>query len=229
MAEKLNEQIRTEAGPVPVRRETPLARIQAVPWLIVIVLLAATAWLSWRAFFYNESDAIGSALLTFEKQNSLNVFASRFEVVAESTNSTSVGPITIARAKQADIIPATVTYQVELGSVGRDRLSWNADTETLSVVLPKLKVSRPNLDEARKKSYSEGVWISREASRKLNAQNSAQAEQKALAFAQNPEVLALAREAAKSAIRMNLTAPLKAAGYGSAKVTVRFDGEAAAQ
>ena len=59
-----------------LREERPLARVQAVPWLIVIVLLAAIAWLGWRAFFYQEEgDPVGSAMLAFEKQNSLTVFS----------------------------------------------------------------------------------------------------------------------------------------------------------
>ena len=36
------------------RKEQSLARVQAVPWLIVIFLIAACAWLGWRAFFYQE-------------------------------------------------------------------------------------------------------------------------------------------------------------------------------
>ena len=86
-----------------VHRERPLARVQAVPWLIVIVLLAAVAWLGWKAFL----------------------------------------------------------------------------------------------------------------------------ERKAAVFAKNPEVLALARQAAKDAIRQNLAIPLEVAGYGDVTVRVRFDGEAA--
>ena len=55
-----------------LREQRPLARVQAVPWLIVILLLAAVAWLGWRAFFYQEEgDPVGSAMLAFEKQNSL--------------------------------------------------------------------------------------------------------------------------------------------------------------
>lgn len=224
MAEELNQRSEAAVG-APVTREYNLARVQAVPWMIVIGLLALTAWLGWRAFFYKENDAVGSALLTFERQNTLNVFASRFEVVAESENATKVGPVTVARAKQADIIPATVTYQLDLGSVGRDSMTWNATTHTLAIVLPALKISRPNLDEARKKTFSEGVWISREASRHLNANNSLQAERKASAFARNPEVLALARQAAREAVRQNLAIPLQVAGYADAKVVVRFNGE----
>ena len=33
--------------PAPVN----LARVQGVPWLIIVALLAAVAWLGWKAFF----------------------------------------------------------------------------------------------------------------------------------------------------------------------------------
>ena len=38
--------------------------------------------------------------------------------------------------------------------------------------------------------------------------------------------MALARQAAREAIRQNLAIPLQIAGYEGARVTVRFDGEA---
>lgn len=211
---------------VEPRRDQPLARVQALPWLIVIVLLAAVAWLGWRAFFHDEEgDPVGSAMLAFEKQNSLTVFSSRFEVVAESVNTTSVGPLDLAETRQASIIPANVEYRVDLSGMGRERMRWDADSETLSVVLPPLRISRPNLDEAQAKTFTEGVWVTRNASRELNRNNSLQAERKAAAFAKNPEVLALARQAAKEAVRQNLAVPMQVAGYGDVTVDVRFDGE----
>lgn len=211
-----------------VRREQPLARIQAVPWLIVIVLLAAVAWLGWRAFFYQEEgDPVGSAMLAFEKQNSLTVFSSRFEVVAESVDRRGVLNLDLLESRQAAIIPATVEYRLDLSSMDRDRFAWDAETETLSVVLPSLRISRPNLDEAAQKTFTEGTYVSRDASADLARNNSQQAERKAAAFAKNPEVLALARQAAKDAVRQNLAIPLQVAGYGDVTVEVRFDGEPA--
>ena len=209
-------------------REKPLAQVQAVPWLIVILLIALTAWLGWRAFFHQEEgDPVASAMLAFEKQNSLTVFTSRFEVVAEATNTTSLGPIDIAESRQAAIIPATVEYRLDLSQMDRDRFEWNAQDDTLGVILPALKISRPNLDEAQRKSFTEGVWVSRGASENLSRENSRQAEEKAAAFAKNPEVLTLARQAAKDAVRQNLTIPLQVAGYDDIEVAVRFDGEKA--
>src|SRR5690606_25828101 len=48
---------------------------------------------------------------------------------------------------------------------------------------------------------------------------------KASAFAKNPEVLALARTAAKEAVRQNLAIPLQIAGYDRATAQVTLDGE----
>ena len=225
MADDLKRSERTVAP--EVQQDLPLARVQAVPWLIVIVLLAAVAWLGWRAFFYQEEgDPVGSAMLAFEKQNSLTVFSSRFEVVAESVDRRGVLNIDLLESRQAAIIPATVEYRLDLSTMDRDRFAWDADSETLSVVLPALRISRPNLDEAAQTTFTEGTYVTRDASTDLARNNSQQAERKAAAFAKNPEVLALARQAAKDAVRQNLAIPLQIAGYGDVTVAVRFDGEA---
>ena len=209
-----------------VRREQSLARTQAVPWLIVIVLLAAAAWLGWRAFFYHEEgDPVGSAMLAFEKQNSLTVFSSRFEVVAESEDGRGIMGGDLLKSRQAAIIPATVEYRLDLSTMDRDRFEWNDSNDTMTVVLPQLRISRPNLDEAEQKTFTEGTYVSRDASADLARNNSRQAERKAAEFAKNPEVLALARQAAKDAVRQNLAIPLEVAGYGNVTVNVRFDGE----
>ena len=224
--------VKTDAQSVQpaVKRETPLARVQAMPWLIVIVLLAAVAWLGWRAFIYKEEgDPVASAMLAFEKQNSLTVFSSRFEVVAESVDTRGILNIDLLESRQAAIIPATVEYRLDLSQMDRDRFEWDEESETLEVVLPVLKISRPNLDEAEAKTFTEGTYVSRDASADLARNNSRQAERKAAEFAKNPEVLRMARSAAKEAVRQNLAIPLQVAGYGDVTVNVRFDGEAAGQ
>lgn len=219
---------RTDPTVTPeLRREQPLARVQALPWLLVILLLAAVAWLGWRAFFYQEEgDPVGSAMLAFEKQNSLTVFSSRFEVVAESEDRRGIMGVDLLKSRQAAIIPATVEYRLDLSSMDRDRFAWDEESATLSVVLPTLRISRPNLDEAAQKTFTEGTYVSRDASADLARNNSQQAERKAAQFAKNPEVLALARQAAKDAVRQNLAIPMQVAGYGDVTVEVRFDGQA---
>ena len=209
-----------------VRRDQPLARVQALPWMIVILLIAAVAWLGWRAFFYQEEgDPIGSAMLAFEKQNSLTVFSSRFEVVAESVDTRGVLNIDLLESRQAAIIPASVEYRLDLSQMDRADFAWDPDGETLGVTLPQLQISRPNLDEAAQRVFTEGTYVSRDASADLARNNSQQAERKAAAFAKNPEILALARQAAKEAVRQNLAIPLQVAGYGDVEVDVRFADE----
>lgn len=224
MEHNLKTQEKSPAPPVTADRS--LAQIQAVPWMIVILLLAAVAWLGWRAFIYEEEgDPVGSAMLAFEKQNSLTVFSSRFEVVAESEDRRGVLGVDLIKSRQAAIIPATVEYRLDLASMDRDRFEWDEGKARLDVVLPPLRISRPNLDEAQQKVFTEGSWVTRDASADLARNNSLQAERRAAAFAKNPQVLSLARQAAKEAVRQNLAIPLEVAGYGEVTVEVRFDGE----
>ena len=226
------DELKTADNPADTRVPQPeqqksLARVQAVPWLIVIALLAAVAWLGWRAFFYEEDGSpVASAMLAFEKQNSLTVFSSRFEVVAESVDTRGIAGLDLLRSRQAAIIPATVEYRIDLAQMDTDRLAWDDDNDTLSVTLPPLKISRPNLDEANARVFTEGTYVTRDASRDLSQNNSKQAEEKAAGFAKNPQILGLARQAAKEAVRQNLAIPLQVAGYADAQVEVYFAGEA---
>jgi len=207
-----------------VTREQNLAKVQAVPWLIVIALLAAVAFLTWRAFFYQEEgDPVGSAMLAFERQNSLTVFSSRFEVVAESEDTRGVMGVPVLRSRQATIVPATVEYRLDLSGMERGDFVWDEAGDRLTVTLPQLQTSRPNIDEGAARVFTEGAYITRDAAQDLARNNSQQAERKASAFAKNPEILA--RQAAREAVRQNLTIPLQVAGYGDVSVDVRFEGE----
>ena len=216
----------------PAPRAQHAARVRMLPWLLVILLLALAGWLAWLAFGPEEDgDIIGSAMLAFEKQNSLTVFSSRFEVVAESVNTPSLGPLDIdaLESRQAMIVPATVEYRLDLGGMDRGDFAWDTGGETLDVVLPPLTVSTPNIDEAEARYFTDGLYVSRDASVSLGRSNSAIAERRAREFAANPEVMNLARAAAKEAIRQNLAIPLQVAGYGDVTVNVRFEEEEAAR
>ncbi len=207
------------------RAEKPLARIQAVPWLIVILLLAATAWLGWRAFGPGElGDPLATSLVAFEEQNELTVFSAQLAPVVSSTDSRFFGAI---ESRQIAVIPARVDYKVDLSAVDASRLTWNEAEETLRVQLPALEVGRPNLDEAQAQYLREGIWISRDAQDKLTRENTRTAERLATQQAANPVLMNLARSAARTAIGQNLAIPLEVAGYGDVTVDVRFDGEPA--
>ncbi|MCA1662176.1 MAG: DUF4230 domain-containing protein [Novosphingobium sp.] len=213
----------TAAGVVPeVRRERPVARVSALPWLLFLVALAAVAWF---AFLKPErlGDPLATSLVAFEKQNRLTVFSAQLAPVVASDDTRYFG---LVKSKQVAVIPARVDYTLDLSAMNRDRLAWNETSKTLDVQLPQLTLSRPNLDEARAQYLREGVFITREAQDKLNRNTTRLAEQQAMKNAANPVLMSLARGAAKDAIRQNLAIPLQVAGYGEVTVRVRFDGEA---
>ena len=217
------------ARDMTIERERPVDTVSSfgkTGWVIAALLAAAVVFLTWRAFFYaEEGDPVGSAMLAFEKQNALTVFSSRFEVVAESEDTRGVLGVPVLRSRQATIIPASVEYRLDLSGMDRGDFAWNPETEILTVTLPQLRTSRPNLDEARARTFTEGAWVTRDASADLARNNSEQAERRASAFAKNPEILSLARQAARDAVRQNLAIPLQIAGYDRATVDVRFDDE----
>lgn len=213
------------AGPPPAR-VTYMER--GAPWIVVLLLVVALAWLAWEKWGPQErGDIVATSMLAFEKQNALTVFSSRFDVVAESVSTPSVGPFDVdaLESRQAMIVPATVEYRLDLSEMDRGDFSWDEAGQTLSVVLPDLEVSTPNLDEAQARYFTDGLYVSRDASVSLSRNNSRQAQERADDFARNPEVMGLARGAARDAVRQNLAIPLQVAGFGEVQVRVRFADE----
>ncbi|WP_232842935.1 DUF4230 domain-containing protein [Allopontixanthobacter confluentis] len=212
---------------VTSQQDRSLAWVQALPWLLFIIVLALAAWLGWRAFGANDlGDPLATSLVAFEKQNSLTVFSAQLAPVVASNDSRFFGTI---QSRQVAVIPARVDYTLDLSQVGAERLAWDAEKHTLDVQLPAIKVGKPNLDEARAQYLREGIWITREAQDNLTRKNTQLAEQQAVKQAANPVLMNLARGAAKDAIRQNLAIPLSVAGYGDVTVNVRFDGEKASK
>ena len=208
----------------PLHAERPLARVQALPWLLFIVMLALSAWLAWRAFGpADNGDPLATSLVAFEKQNRLTVFSAQLSPVVASEDSRLMG---LVQSRQVAVIPARVDYTLDLSRMDRSRLRWDESTGTLDVQLPALTVGRPNLDEGRAQYLREGIWISRAAQDSLTRQNTRLAEPQAQEQAANPVLLGRARGAARDAIRQNLAIPLEVAGFGEVTVNVRFDGEA---
>jgi hypothetical protein len=209
----------------PPHRQGSLARVQAMPWLLFIVVLALAVWFAWKAFGPEDlGDPLATSLTALEKQNKLTVFSAQLSPVVASEDSRLFGAI---RSRQVAVIPARVDYTIDLSKMDRGRLAWNAATQTMDVQLPALIVGKPNLDEARAQYLREGIWITNTAQDRLTRNNTRLAEQQAVQQAANPVLVGLARTAAREAIAQNLAIPLQVAGYGEVKVNVRFDGEAA--
>ncbi|WP_271076967.1 DUF4230 domain-containing protein [Aurantiacibacter sp. MUD61] len=198
------------------------------PWIVVALMAVALAWLAWEKWGpQDEGDIVATSMLAFERQNSLTVFSSRFDVVAESTSTPSIGPLDIdlLESRQAMIVPATVEYRLDLSGMDTSDFGWDENTQVLEVELPEITVSTPNLNEGQARFFTDGAWVSRDASASLSRSNSQIAERRAREFASNAEIMGLARSAAREAVRQNLAIPLEVAGFGDVDVRVRFADE----
>lgn len=214
-----------DAGGTPPAqaRQPNLARVQAVPWLLFILLLALCAWLVWKAFLEDDlGDPIATSVTAFEKQNRLTVFSAQLSPVVSSEDSRLFGALT---SRQVAVIPARVDYTLDLSEVDESRFTWDQSSDTLNVQLPRVTIGRVNLDEGRAQYLREGIWITRDAQDELTRDNTRLAEREATQAASNPVLVELAENAAREAVRQNLAIPLQVAGYGDVTVNVRFDGE----
>lgn len=202
---------------------SPRWQTAALPWLLFLAAAAFAGWLLWQLWLPEPiGDPLTTSLVAFDKQDRLTVFSAELAPVVASDDSRLFGLVT---SKQVAVIPARVDYAINLGKVGRDRMRWDAAGQTLTVRLPALEVTRPNLDEARAQYLREGVWITRAAQDKLTRDNTRLAERLAVEQAANPVLLGLARGAAKDAVRQNMSIPLHVAGHRNVKVVISIDGE----
>lgn len=225
MADDLTETgtILTATPSPPVRDGGRLGRRgEMILGLAAAAFLLAAMYFGWRAYFHQEEgDPVASAMQTFEKQNDLIVLTYRFQVVSESVIKGPMGVSALDRS-QLVIIPAMVEYRIEFSGIAPSDMTWDKDAQLLTVSLPDLRISQPNLDEARARAFTDGLWVSRGDAEALARKNSQIAERRALEYAKEQEILGIARNAAREAVRQNLTIPLQVAGYDRARVEVRF-------
>lgn len=211
----------TEAHP---KDQRSLALSQSMPWLLFVLALALAGWLAYVAFWPKHlGDPSTAGLAAFQKQNKLTVFSAQVSPMVTAEDKRLMG---LVESRQAAVIPAQVDYTLDLSRMDRNRLVWNGNDRTLEVLLPPLAVGKPNLDEGHAKYMREGLWIGRDAQDKLNRDTTRQAQQEAVKQASSPALLALARSAAKEAVRQNLAIPLEVAGFRKVTVLPRFEGEA---
>lgn len=195
--------------------------------LMLAVALAVGAGGTWLASGLIEDDSEVSAeamLAGFERQNKLVVLVA--QVVPVVTNK-DPGFIGMFDSEQTAIIPATVSYSVNMAQLGPDAIAWNETERRMTIAAPPVMIQQPNLQEQQARYYRDGLWVTGASVERLFKANSASALRQAKALARNESLIAIARASARDAIERNAGAYLSGAGFEDAVVTVRIANQGA--
>lgn len=162
-----------------------------------------------------------ASLQSMQEQARLTTMAGRYVAVVTSTQR-RFG----LSAEKTLIMPGLVRYEVDLARLNQGDVGWDPATETLSVQLPPLEVSGPEIDFQSVREYQDGrvLMALTDAELALDQANRQRAQQELVRQARQPLPMRLARDAAKKAVARSFAMPLRAAGI-DANVEVRFADE----
>lgn len=166
-----------------------------------------------------EPETIASASLqSMREQARLTPFAARFVAVVTSSQQ-RFG----LKAQKTLIMPGTVRYELDLSRLQQRDLRWDERTKTLSISLPPLEISNPEVNLNELREYADGgiLMALTNAGDTLDAANRARAQRELIRQARDALPMRLAREAAVRVVERSFAMPLRAAGI-DAKVAVRF-------
>ena len=198
------------------------------PWLIVpparALVLGALLGLAWRAAPApagpDPETLARTALVSIRDQGRLIAYSARF--VAVVTGSESRMGLT---ARKTLIMPGTVRYGVDLSRLGRRDLAWDPATRTLTVTLPPLEITGPDIDLQQVQEYSEGglLLALTDAERTLDQANRRSAQEELMRQARERIPSGRARIAAMQIVARAFAMPIRASAV-DASVAVRFVG-----
>jgi hypothetical protein len=207
----------------PKRLTRPMLIGAIVVALLLGLLLGIASGVAGKIFGSPDPKTIAtSSLESMRAQNRLIVFVARYVSVTSSRQS-RLG----LSAERTLILPGDVRYEVDLSKLQPEDVEWDAANETLRVRLPNIEIAGPEVNLAAAREYGEGRLMTTifGGEEQLNQANrtAAVADLRKQAQAETP--MRLARESARHAIERSFSMPLKAAGYGDAKVVARFAAE----
>ncbi len=166
-----------------------------------------------------DSQATANAvLLSVRDQGRLTLFTARFVAIVTASES-RLG----LTARKTLIMPGTVRYGVDLARLRRRDIGWDEATGTLSVTLPPLEISGPEIDLNQVREHSEGgiLMALTDAETTLDQANRRSAQDELMRQARERRPMQLARDAAMRSVARSFALPLRAAGI-EASVAVRF-------
>jgi hypothetical protein len=198
-----------------------------VPVLIVGALVLAFLAFRWVGSWFNAPAPVTIAqasLQSMREQQRLTTLSARYVSVVTSSQSHAGG---LLKPQKTMIMQGDVRYEVDLAALTQDNVRWDEATKTLSVTLPPIEISEPQVDLKSIREYDNGSLglTLTNAEDALDSANRDAALKSLTEQAQAPLPLRTARESAQRAIARSFALPLRAAGV-EANVEVRFADQA---
>lgn len=167
-----------------------------------------------------------SALESMRAQNRLVPFVARYVSVVTSRQERLGG---LVSAERTLVLPGDVRYELDLSKLEAGDVSWDAESKTLEVLLPDIEIAGPEVDLASAREYGEGGVLTAvtDAENVLDRANRRRAVADLRKQASGAMPMGLAREAGRRAVERTFVLPLRAAGYGDARVVAYYPGEKA--
>ncbi|HEX9933405.1 MAG TPA: DUF4230 domain-containing protein [Allosphingosinicella sp.] len=159
-----------------------------------------------------------AALVSIREQGRVTSLVARYVAVVSSSR-TSLG----MEARKTLVLPGLVRYGLDLRRLRREHVAWDEPTRTLTVTLPPLELSGPEIDLEEAREFSEGgvLMALTGAEPELDEENRRLAREELMRQARAPAPLGTARDAAMRIVARGFALPLRAAGV-EASVSVRF-------
>jgi hypothetical protein len=203
-------------------RKTYLLVVAALVGLVLGAVLVGSLRLSNLFGRGPDPETVATASLqSMREQARLTPFAARFVAVVTSTQS-RFG----LSAKKTLIMPGMVRYEIDLAKLQQRDVTWDAEAKKLTVTLPPIEVSRPEINLNELQEYDSGgvLMALTKSEGRLDEANRQRGQQELVRQAQAGLPMRLAREAAKRVVERSFAMPLKAAGI-DAQVEARFADE----
>ena len=162
-----------------------------------------------------------ASLQSVREQARLTPFAARFVAVVTSSQS-RFG----LRAEKTLIMPAMVRYEIDLAKLRQRDLAWDRGRKTLTVTMPPIELSNPEVQLTEMREYGGGGVLSAltNAEDRIELANRQRGQEELMRQARQALPMRLARDAARRAVERSFAMPLKAAGI-DAEVVARFSDE----
>ena len=159
-----------------------------------------------------------STLLALRDEGRIVPFSARYVAIVTAEES-RLG----LTARKTLMLPGTVRYGVDLGRLRREDIGWDSATRTLSVTLPPLELSGPDVDVEAVRETAEGglLMALTGAEATLDEANRRRAQDELMRQAREPAAMELARAAAMRNVARSFALPLRSAG-AEASVAIRF-------